>query len=243
MVKPNKIRQLLTDYHPGDNLAPLLRSTKILLIVGPTGAGKDSLKDSLMETGDYHHIVSHTTRRPRINLGIPEKNRADYHFVSLAKFKQMLESKEFIEAKEYSGNFYGTSITEIKEARSQNKIAMTDMEVQGVDEYKKMAPSVMAVFLLPPDFKTWQDRLRRRYGDVVDAENYRLRLETALKELQILLSSDYYLPIVNHDIVQVQKDLESVLAGSGENDNIKNALKTARGLSLDIQAYLDRFSS
>jgi len=77
----------------------------------------------------------------------------------------MLREGAFIEAKTYSGNLYGTSVTEIVHANQEGKIAITDMEVQGVAEYKAIAPKVIAEFILPPNFEEWQRRLHSRYGD------------------------------------------------------------------------------
>ena len=190
----------LAAYEPDTPAKQLIKETPILLLVGPTGAGKDSLKDRLLETGEFHHIVSHTTRRPRINHGILEQDGREYHFIDKAEAEKMLDEHGFVEAKIYSGNLYGTSVAEIQAAHDEGKTAMTDIEVQGVAEYKALDPGVMAVFLLPPDFQIWQERLQRRYGDVVDAEDSRIRLQTALQDLGQLLKTDYYVAVINDDL-------------------------------------------
>src|ERR1017187_10625242 len=100
----------LAAYKPAPATAKLVKSTPILLLVGPTGAGKDSLKDKLLATGQYHHIVSHTTRPPRINHGVVEQDGREYHFIDQATAEKMLDNKALIEAKIYSGNLYGTSV-------------------------------------------------------------------------------------------------------------------------------------
>ena len=209
-------------------------------MVGPTGAGKDSLKDKLLATGQYHHIVSHTTRPPRINHGVLEKNGHDYHFIDVATAEKMLDEQQFIEAKIYSGNLYGTSVAEIQAAHDEGKTAMTDLEVQGVAEYKSLDPKVIAVFLLPPDFETWQARLQQRYGDVVDANDHRLRLQTALQEIDQLLITDYYVPVVNDNLEAAFKQIQAVVASANHtSSNRIEALKVAEGLARDIQAYLN----
>jgi len=188
----NSVAELLKNYKPSQTVVDLIKATPILLLVGPTGAGKDSLKDRLLETGEYHHIVSHTTRPPRINHGVLEQDGREYHFIDMAQAREMLQNQTFVEAKMYSGNLYGTSVAEIQAAHDEGRIAVTDLEVQGVAEYKATDENVMAVFLLPPDFETWQARLQRRYGDVVDAVDHRLRLQTALDELTELLTTPHY---------------------------------------------------
>jgi guanylate kinase len=231
----------LAEYQPGGDIQKLIRETPILLLVGPTGAGKDSVKDKLLETGQFHHIISHTTRPPRINHGIAEQNGREYHFIDKLTAEKMLDEHGFIEAKMYSGNLYGTSVAEIQAAHDEGKVAMTDIEVQGVAEYKSLDSKVMAVFLLPPDFKTWQERLQRRYGDVVDAADYRLRLQTALNEIDQLLITDYYVPIINDDLKATVKAIETVVKSKDHKSGERlPTLKVAEKLAHDIQAYLEQ---
>jgi guanylate kinase len=231
----------LKTYHPSSSTIALIKETPILLLVGPTGAGKDSLKDKLLETGEFHHIVSHTTRPPRINHGILEEDGREYHFIDLPTAEKMIDEQAFVEAKTYSGNVYGTSAAEIQIAQDQKKIALTDIEVQGVAEYKSFDEGVMAAFLLPPDFKTWQARLQRRYGDVVDAADNRLRIQTALDELEQLLSTDYYEAFVNDDL---QATFDNVLKYAKTQDydkqKEKHAKQVAQQLADDIKKYLQQ---
>jgi guanylate kinase len=230
----------LSSYQPSAATAELVKKTPILLLVGPTGAGKDSLKDKLLATGDYHHIVSHTTRPPRINHGVIEEHGQEYHFIDKATAEKMLDDKALIEAKIYSGNLYGTSVAEIQAARDKGKIAMTDIEVQGVAEYKTLDPGVMAVFLLPPDFETWQARLRKRYGDVVDAADSRLRLQTALEEIEQLLNTNYYVALINEDLDETFKKVQAITRSKTHNAGDDSAARTvAKQLASDIQAHLD----
>jgi guanylate kinase len=139
----------------------------------------------------------------------------------------------------YSGNVYGTSAAEIQAAKDEGKVAMTDIEVQGVAEYKALDPNVMAVFLLPPDFTTWQERLQRRYGDVVDAADYRLRLETALKELEELLNTDYYVAVINDQLDETVSHIETIINSHDHTTADEPAARAvAEQLAKDIQAYL-----
>lgn len=233
------LAQKLSAYEPDSSTQQLIKETPILLLVGPTGAGKDSLKDKLLETGDYHHIVSHTTRPPRINHGVIEQDGREYHFIDKAAAEKMLDDHGFIEAKMYSGNLYGTSVAEIQAAHDEGKVAMTDIEVQGVAEYKALDPGVMAVFLLPPDFKTWQERLQRRYGDVVDAADSRLRMETALNELQQLLTTDYYVAVINDDLEATYQQIQKVVSSQDHTaPDEPRAREVAKQLEQDIQAHL-----
>jgi guanylate kinase len=230
----------LATYQPTAATTALVKKTPILLLVGPTGAGKDALKEKLLKTGRFRHIISHTTRPPRINHGTIEQDGQDYHFIDKHTAEKMLDSKALIEAKIYSGNLYGTSVAEIQAAYNEGKIAMTDIEVQGVAEYKALDPGVMAVFLLPPDFKTWQERLQRRYGDVVDVADYRLRLQTALEELEQLLNTNYYVAVINDDLEKTFNQIHTITESKDHTTPDDPAARAvAKRLAQDIQAYLD----
>ena len=232
-------RKLYT-YQPAASTAELIKKTPILLLVGPTGAGKDSLKDKLLASGNYYHIISHTTRLPRINNDVMEKNGREYHFISKDTASKMLDNKEFIEAKIYSGNLYGTSMAEIQAAHDEGKIAMTDIEVQGVAEYKTLDPDVMAIFLLPPDFETWQDRLKKRYGDVVDAKDSLRRLQTALEEIEQLLNTDYYTALINNNLGKTFEQVQAITnSKTHQAPDDAGAREVAKQLAQDIQSHLD----
>jgi guanylate kinase len=234
------VRKLAT-YAPADSTTELIKSTPILLLVGPTGAGKDAIKEKLLKTGRFHHIISHTTRPPRINHGVIEQNGREYHFIDQPTAIKMIDEQALIEAKVYSGNLYGTSVAEIRKAHDEGKIAMTDIEVQGVSEYKSIDPKVMAVFLLPPDFSTWQKRLAYRYGDVVDADDSRLRLQTALNELEQLLNTDYYIPVINDELEQTFKKIQVIAIGQNSDEAELNiSREVAKKLAKDIQSHLDK---
>ncbi|MEO8104876.1 MAG: hypothetical protein ABI602_00885 [Candidatus Saccharibacteria bacterium] len=236
-----ELQNLLAAYQPAENTRELIKQTPILLLVGPTGAGKDSVKDQLLLTGRYHHIVSHTTRPPRINHGVIEQSGREYHFIDVATATTMLQRHDFIEAKIFSGNVYGTSVAEIQVAHDEHKIALTDLEVQGVAEYKAIDSGVMAVFLLPPDFTTWQARLQRRYGDVVDVSDMQLRLQTALMEIDQLLTTEHYFAVVNDNLADTLREVEAIATTQRPEPRRKQAAhRVAQQLDIDIRAYLDQ---
>lgn len=233
------LKTALVGYKPSQRTIELVKATRILLLVGPTGAGKDSLKDILLAGEGYYHLISHTSRRPRINHGIWEEDGREYHFIDLATAQRMLDEQAFVEAKVYSGNLYGTSAAEIKIARDASKVALTDIEVQGVAEYKAIDPNIMAVFLLPPDFQTWQERLSRRYGDVVDADDMRLRLEAALDEIDQLLNTDYYFAVINNKLDDAAAEIRQITNSCRHAPELEvKAREAAKRLAADIRAYL-----
>jgi len=227
------LKQKIEQYHPSAATIELVKNTPILLLVGVSGAGKGSIKSKLLGTDSYHHIVSHTTRKPRENDGVMEQDGREYHFIDLAEAERMLDDGAFVEAKFYSGNVYGTSAVEIKRAHDEEKVAITDIEVQGVAEYETIKPNVKAVFVLPPSYEIWQERLQRRYDGNVNATDLERRMMTAKIELQEALDKNYYRFVINDELGKAAKIVDAIAHGSDpEND------EAAKVLAHDILAKL-----
>lgn len=237
---PESLSAKLRDYQPSQEGLRIVSSVEVVLLVGISGAGKDTVKHHLLTSGRYHHIVSHTTRPPRQNKGVLEENGVDYHFIDYDTATHMLEAHGFMEAKQYGTNVYGTSIGEFQLAHDEGKIAITDLEVQGVAEYMRLAPAkVRPVFLLPPDYDTWQQRLLRRYGS--DLENHKqdidLRIQTSIAELEELLQKDYYFAVVNNDLDQTVQIVDQIAqTGQQAADQKQQALAVAQAILSQIKA-------
>lgn len=197
----NELEQQIADYEPSEAAIELVQTTPITLLVGISGAGKDTMKRQLLATGDYHDIVSHTTRAPRVNNGVMETPDVDYHFIDANEAARMVMAREFIEAKFVHGTVYGTSVEELRRSHSEGKIAITDIDVQGVAEYKALTQNVVALFILPPNYSTWRARLAARYesAEAFEAE-WPKRRDSAIDELTHALEVPYYHFIVNDDL-------------------------------------------
>ncbi|MDB5187141.1 MAG: guanylate kinase [Candidatus Saccharibacteria bacterium] len=201
MDQMNDIQQLITSYVPSEFATELVRETKVTLLVGISGAGKDTIKKELLKKPDFRDIISHTTRAPRINNGIVEVPDVDYHFIDENAAKMMLENREFIEAKFVHGTVYGTSIDELQHSRDEQKIALTDIDVQGVAEYKDLSQHVVAIFIIPPSYSVWRERLSQRYEttEAFEAE-WTKRRNSAVSELTHALEVPYYHFIINDEL-------------------------------------------
>lgn len=219
------VDDLIANYKTPDRAKDLLSKTRAVFLVGITGAGKDTILKELLKTGKFHYIVSHTTRQPRENQGVAEVDGQNYHFITLEEAESMLRSEEFVEAKYYTGNIYGTSIKEFESALDEQKIAITDIEVQGVSEYVIISHKITPIFILPPDFETWQQRLEARYaGEEPDESDMQKRLQTARRELEEALSKDYFEFVINDDLARAVSAVEEIAEGSlssAKNDHAR----------------------
>ena len=112
----------------------------------------------------------------------------------------MLERGDFIEAKLVHGTVYGTSAVDVLEAANQG-VAITDLDVQGVAEYKEISEDVVAIFIIPPNYDEWLSRLKRRYTTEEEFNReWPKRRASAISELQHALEVPYYHCVINDDI-------------------------------------------
>lgn len=220
----DSLAQKLAQYQAPESATELIQSTQIVFLVGVAGAGKDTIIGELLKSGQYHYIISHTTRKPRYNHGILESDGLDYHFIDFAEVEDMADNQEFVEVKKVHSNVYGTSIAEIQAAKDKSEIAINEIDVQGIAEYRAISNTVLPIFILPPSFEVWQDRLKKRYGDVVDEDDLRERLMTARNEIEEALRKDYYEFVINEDLHKTIQVVDSVAHGnlsSAKNDEAK----------------------
>lgn len=194
------LQKLIEAYTPPAHAVEVIKHSKIALLVGISGAGKDTIKKALLRDPEFHDIVSHTTRPPRENEGVSETDGADYHFIDSDRARDMVTKGEFVEVKYVHGTVYGTSIAEVERA-SRDGIAVTDIDVQGVAEYKEVSNGVVAIFIVPPDYQSWIKRLKRRYTTNEDfLAEWPKRRDSAIKELTRALEVPYYHCVINDDI-------------------------------------------
>lgn len=236
-----KISDILTTYTPSPEKIELVKETPITVLVGISGAGKDTIKHKLLDSGNYHHIVSHTTRPPRENKGVMEQDGREYHFIDVPTSLDMLEAGEYIEANVYSNNVYGTSISEIEKAKQDGIIAIGDIDVHGVANFKRLSDRVIALFILPPNFEEWQRRLLARYGEGgADPVDIAKRMVTAINELEHALIVPYYHFIVNSDLDRAVHAADSIAHNHDTFNKVDDEVREqAKILLEDIKTHLN----
>ena len=168
-------------------------STEPLLIVlsGPSGAGKDAVLNRLKELKRaFHFTVTATTRQRRPY----EKEGIDYYFLSAEKFQEMLRQGEFLEWAQVYGNYYGVPRALVKVALAQGLDVIIKADIQGAKTIKALAPQGVFIFLAPPAMKDLEERLAERNTET--PFDLKRRLETAKREIDALPMFDYL--VINH---------------------------------------------
>jgi guanylate kinase len=178
----------------------------LFIVSAPSGSGKSTLVNRVMgEVERLRFSISHTTRAPRAG----EENGVNYYFISREEFERMVREGKFVEHAVVFENHYGTTWNEIEKARESGNDVILDIDVQGAAQVKKRFGSeAPSIFVLPPSYKTLEDRLRGRSSD--GDEVIRQRLENARREILEFEKYDYV--IVNDEIDRASGVLRSIIA-------------------------------
>ena len=173
---------------------------KLIIITGPSGVGKGTVvKEILNSEKDIWLSISATTRKPRIG----EKNGENYYFISNAKFKDMIDKKEFLEWAQFAGNYYGTPLVTVNEKIEKGFIVFLEIEVEGAKQIKEKFPEALSIFLLPPSIKELEKRIRNRGTEKEDSINR--RLSRANYEIESSAKFDFVL--TNHNVNETVKEI------------------------------------
>ncbi len=178
----------------------------IYIISAPSGSGKSTLVNELLKkVGDLEFSISYTTRAPRGS----EVNGRQYYFVSRAEFEKMIEEDAFLEYAEVFGNYYGTARRFLHEAEQHGRDLLLDIDVQGAKQIQDKLPDATSIFILPPDRKTLEERLRKRSEDTDEVIQH--RLDKATSEIENYPRYNYIL--INDQLEDSIKLLRAVVRG------------------------------
>lgn len=176
----------------------------LFVVAAPSGAGKTSLVNALVERhAGVVLSVSHTTRPPRPG----ERDGTHYHFVSDDEFERMARAGQFLEHADVFGSRYGTGRKQVEAALRAGNDVVLEIDWQGARQVRRAMPESQGIFILPPSRDALVERLRGRGQDtpaVIEA-----RMAKAREEISHFQEFDYL--IVNDDFDTALGDLEAVV--------------------------------
>lgn len=208
----SEFKEALEKYQVSERALRAIENLRMVILLAPTSAGKNTIIRHQLGTGRYYFVVSDTTRQPRVNDGIMEKNGREYWFRSEEEMLEDVRNGELLEAEIiHEQQVSGMSIRELEKAQRQQKIAITDLDIQGVHNVMRIKPDAIAVMLIPPGFDAWQRRLAAR-GQMT-AEERRRRFQTALRILEDGLQEDYYHFVISENVEQSGAIIDAIIAG------------------------------
>lgn len=176
----------------------------IFVISAPSGAGKNSLINVLLQKEPrLSHSISSTTRRRRET----EIDGVNYYFLDRPEFEKRVTENQFIEYARVLENFYGTEYRELERIFSLGKYPILDIDVQGAQTLRGRDLRMVSLFIIPPDMKELERRLRSRASES-EAE-IQSRLELARLEMMEKENFDYV--VVNDDLMKAAEELATIV--------------------------------
>ncbi|HEY0664852.1 MAG TPA: guanylate kinase [Gallionella sp.] len=179
-------------------------SGNLFVISAPSGAGKTSLVQALLNINPQIHLsVSYTTREPRHG----EVDGKAYNFVSRETFLEMARNGDFMESAEVYGNLYGTSQRWISQEMAKGNDVLLEIDWQGAAQVRKMFPDCVSIFILPPSMQALEQRLHGRGKD--SAEVIARRMAAVRGDVAHVSEFDYV--IINDNLNEALRELNAVV--------------------------------
>ncbi len=177
----------------------------LVLISGPSGAGKTTFVNSLLENDPRVEFSVSTTTRP---IRGSEAEGVDYHFVDDTEFDRLLAEDAFVEWADVHDHRYGTRKDHVQGIVKEGLIPLLDLDVQGgkqvIDIY---GDDLVSVFVFPPSWEVLERRLRGRNTD--DERVIQTRLDNARWEVDYAQYYRYW--IVNDDLDEAQRRMRAII--------------------------------
>ena len=180
------------------------KSGQLIVISAPSGSGKGTIINGLLEKNKNLWLSVSTTSRKKRTNDIPG---VTYNFVTKEEFEQMIKENYFLEYTNYAGNYYGTPKENIKEKLDQGIDVILEIEIEGAANIKKLVPEAIFIFILPPSLKTMVKRLKKRGTD--SKEKILERFHQAYKEINEVTKYNYV--VVNDVLEEAIEKVSSII--------------------------------
>ena len=180
-----------------------MRKGKFIVISGPSGVGKGTICNKLMNEVNAWYSVSTTTREAREG----EVDGVNYYFVSKEEFEEKIKNNEFLEYNIYNGNYYGTSKEKVLEKLNDGINVFSEIDVNGGKNIKEIFSDAVLIYIAPPSMEELRNRLIGRGTDSEEVINN--RLEIAKKEMKEAKYYDYI--VVNDDLDRATNEVKDII--------------------------------
>lgn len=176
----------------------------LIVVSGPSGAGKDTICNKLVnESNNMWISISMTSRNPRGN----EVEGKDYFFVTKEEFESKIKDNVFLEYATYNNNYYGTPKDKIEMYLSKGIDVILVIDIQGALNIKRLIPSALFIFIMPPDMETLKRRLINRKTET--REKVIDRFKTAYNEINNYKKYNYV--VVNDEVDNAVDKVKSII--------------------------------
>lgn len=176
---------------------------QLIVISGPSGAGKGTVCKAILEKNDFWISVSASTRSPRNS----EVEGVNYYFITKEEFLGKIASDDFLEYAEVYGNYYGTPKSEVLKVLDSGRDVILEIDIQGALKVKKAYPKGIFIFILPPSMEELKNRITNRGSET--PESLITRFTSAHKEISFVTKYDY--AVVNDTVDNACKKIQSII--------------------------------
>lgn len=181
----------------------------LLVLTGPSGAGKDTMLEALTKTNpEMITITTTTTREKRVG----ESEGHPYYFISRSTFEQLVADGAFFEWVEFRGELYGTQKKTLTEALDSGADVLWKIEAKGIknikQRIKEMIPRSAFVYLVAPTIDMMKHRVIKAEG-----KNAQKRWNEPLVVWEMKQYEDCEFLVVNVDdnLADAIKKIEAIL--------------------------------
>jgi guanylate kinase len=231
-------RAVLDRYQPSTAAQEALRPVTLVILIGPTSSGKNTIIGELLQSDKYHFVISDTTRKPRVNKGVLEQDGREYWFRTEDELLADLQAGEFLEAAViHNQQVSGTSIRELVAAGNEGKPALHEIDYVGAINVHKVKSDGFFFFIVPPSFDEWMVRMEGR--GKLPADETRRRINSVQKEISTALEHDFFYFMVNDTYKHAARHIDDIVM-RGEHDAAaeKLAREAAQELLAETKEYL-----
>lgn len=180
-----------------------LNKGNLFVISGPSGTGKGTVCERLIENGSLFLSVSSTTRDKRAG----EVDGVTYNYTTREAFKAMIEKGEMLEWAMYNDNYYGTPRSAVEKSLDEGKNVILEIEPQGAFKVKELFCDAVLIFIAPPSIEELKDRLLNRGRE--SSEQIDERIKAALWELSVSAGYNYF--VVNERLDECVNSIIAII--------------------------------
>lgn len=175
----------------------------LIIVSGPSGAGKGTVCKELINRYGYKVSVSATTRKSREG----EVDGVNYHFLDKDVFKQKIDNGEFLEYAEVYGNYYGTLKKGVEDELKNGNNIILEIDIQGTLKIQQTYKNAIYIFLLPPSKNELKNRILSRGSETESSFN--LRFSSFADEIKYIDNYDYV--VINDDLNSAVETVHSII--------------------------------
>lgn len=224
-----KFIEILDGYRPSNSALEVLREMPLVIMLGVTASGRNTIINHLVNSGKYHFVLSDTTRPPKVRDGKMEENGIHYNFRNEIDVLKDLQAGNFLEAELiHNQQVSGISIAELQRASKSNKIPVNEVDFGGVKAIKMLKADTNFFFVVPPSYKEWLYRLQGR--EIMSQIELANRMTTAKKILREALEDNTFTFVVNDSSHASAELIDTIVNDEKHNYNDK----PARGIAQHI---------